>query len=221
MYSFLNNLIYSKALKKTQLQKLFLLLAFLSLWVYLSWQRVEQLSSNQIQQKPKQEQKQLSNIQNPIIQEILEPTQLALIHLQKNIKEQPLGSNKGDSVSKWSYNVFGKDGVPWCAIYISEIFRITDYYPKIRSARAIAFVTDKSYSIKQVMLGLVIPQRNWLAIKSRPGGNHIDLIDSFNVETKTIFLIGGNVGDKVSYRKVKLNLTDRFGYQFFTPTYKE
>lgn len=221
MYSYLKNLTLSKVLKKPLLQRLSLLLLFLFIWAWLSWQHQAPLSSNQTQLKLKPEQSKLSKVQDTIIvQKKLDPIQLATIHLQKRIKEKPLGSNRGDSITDWSNKVFGRDGVYWCAIYTSKVLDNTNYYPNIRSARAIAFVTKESYTIKQVLTGRIEPKQNWLAIKSRPGGNHIDFVMSYNAKTKEIVVVGGNVGDKVSMRKVKLSLTDRFGYQFFTPTYR-
>ena len=145
---------------------------------------------------------------------------LSLIHQQKKIKETPKGSNKGDSISEWSYRIFGKDGAPWCAIYCSELTNNTDYYPKFKTARAIGFAINSSYTIKQVMTNQVVLLPNWFAIKSRVGGNHVDLILAFNQTTKEIIVRGGNVGDMISTRKVKLSLTAKNGYQFFTPTYK-
>jgi hypothetical protein len=145
---------------------------------------------------------------------------LSSIHQQKKISESPIGSNKGDSISLWCKNVFGSDGIPWCAVYTSQLLNNTDYYPKIKTARAIGFAKNTSYTIKQVMTNQVVLEPNWFAIKSRVGGNHVDLILAFNQTTKEITVRGGNVGDKVSTRKIKLSLTAKNGYQFFTPTYR-
>lgn len=145
---------------------------------------------------------------------------LSSIHQQKKISERPIGSNKGDSISLWCKNVFGSDGIPWCAVYTSQLLNNTDYYPKIKTARAIGFAKNTSYTIKQVMTNQVVLEPNWFAIKSRVGGNHVDLILAFNQTTKEITLRGGNVWDKVSTRKIKLSLTAKNGYQFFTPTYR-
>ena len=147
----------------------------------------------------------------------LDLIQLSSLHLQKKISEQPLGSNAGDSVSVWNKKIIGIDRVPWCGTYGSYLTQITDATPKFKTGRAIGFLTDKSYTLKQVMRGNIIPKRGWAVVKSRVGGNHIDFVIDYDKTTHILTVIGGNVGDRVSIRKVKLCLTDKKSYQIFTP----
>lgn len=143
--------------------------------------------------------------------------QLGLVHLQKKISEEPIGSNRGDSISVWNKSIIGIDGVAWCGNYASHLTQVTDATPKFKTGRAIGFQTANSYTIKQVMRGQVEPKRGWAVVKSRVGGNHVDIVLEFDKATKTLTVFGGNVGDKVSVRKVKLSLTDKRSYQIFTP----
>ena len=141
----------------------------------------------------------------------------ALIHWEQKVRERPKGSNKGDSVSAWSKKIFGRDGVYWCAVYGSILCKETNSYPSIKSAQAIKFIV-KNYSIsaKDIITGrkeMPIPA---YAVKGRKGGNHVDLIIDYDKATRTMTLIGGNVNDAVTYRKIKLNISDRFGYTHFT-----
>jgi hypothetical protein len=140
-----------------------------------------------------------------------------LIHWKQRIKEQPKGSNKGDSVSKWSRKVFGKDGVYWCAVYGSILVFETNSYPTIKSAQAIKFIVKNySISVKDAIKGKVEIPIPSFAVKGRKGGNHVDLLIGYDKKTRIMTLIGGNVNDAVTLRKSKLILTDRFGYTHFT-----
>lgn len=140
-----------------------------------------------------------------------------MIHWNQKVREQPKGSNKGDSVSKWSKEIFKRDAVYWCAIYQSELVLICKTYPNIKSAQAIKFIV-KGYSInaKDVYTGKVEMPIPCFAVKGRKGGNHVDLCIAYDKQTREMTVIGGNVNDAVTLRKVKLLITDRFGYTHFT-----
>jgi hypothetical protein len=133
------------------------------------------------------------------------------------IRENPKASNRGDSVTKWSKKYF-KYPIPWCAVFASEISQQSKVkFPRIRSAQAIKFVV-KNYSvpIKEVFRkNLDIPIGSYL-VKSRKGGNHVDILIAYDRKNKIATVVGGNVNDAVTKRKIKLSLTDRYAYTYYT-----
>ncbi len=140
-----------------------------------------------------------------------------MIHWELKVRERPKNSNKGDSVSKWSKSIYGKDGVYWCAIYQSQLVKYCNSYPTIKSAQAIKFIV-KGYSInvKDVFTNKLKMPIPCFAIKGRKGGNHVDLCIDYDKDKRIMTVVGGNVNDAVTLRKVKLEITDRFGYTHFT-----
>lgn len=133
------------------------------------------------------------------------------------IREKPKGSNRGDTITKWSVKFF-KFPIPWCGAGASELSKQANVnYPRIRSAQAIKFVV-KGYSvpIKEVIRNnLDIPIGSYL-VKSRKGGNHVDILVTYDRKNKIVTVVGCNVNDAVTKRKVKLSLTDRYGYTYYT-----
>jgi hypothetical protein len=117
------------------------------------------------------------------------------------VKEQPKASNKGKYIDDWNM-LFGLKKVPWCATSMSSWNKDgLVVYPKINSAMAKSFAKGKTHSINDVYYERYIPKAGDYRVKTRRGGNHVDVIISWNKETKKGLLLGGNVGDKVSIRE--------------------
>ncbi|MFP4528520.1 MAG: hypothetical protein ACLFQX_08225 [Candidatus Kapaibacterium sp.] len=122
------------------------------------------------------------------------------------MKEIPLGSNKDNGGFIDSSNKFcGLYKVPWCASSQSLAnFKGEVISPKIRSARAKDFATGKTHSLNDLIMGLYAPKYGDYRVKTRRGGNHVDVFIEWNDSTKSGFIIGGNVSDRVTIRKVTL-----------------
>ena len=117
------------------------------------------------------------------------------------MKEQPKASNKGKYIDNWN-KAFGLSKVPWCAssqsVWNKEGLVI---YPIIHSAAAKAFAKGKKHTINDVYYERYIPKAGDYRVKSRRGGNHVDVVISWNQDSAKGLLLGGNVGDKVSLRE--------------------
>lgn len=87
----------------------------------------------------------------------------------------------------------------------SEMQRLGKVYsPKIFSARAKDFARGKTHSLNEINFDRYTPHCGDYRVKSRRGGNHVDVFLSWDKDAKEGYVIGGNVGDKVSIRKVTL-----------------
>ena len=64
-----------------------------------------------------------------------------------------------------------------------------------------SFAKGKTHSISEIMFDKYVPKAGDYRVKTRRGGNHVDVVISWNKETKKGLLLGGNVGDKVSIRE--------------------
>jgi hypothetical protein len=117
------------------------------------------------------------------------------------VKETPKASNKGKYIDNWN-KAFGLSKVPWCATFQSDLNKDgLVIYPKIHSAMAKSFAKGKTHSISEIMFDKYVPKAGDYRVKTRRGGNHVDVVISWNKETKKGLLLGGNVGDKVSIRE--------------------
>jgi hypothetical protein len=105
-----------------------------------------------------------------------------------------------------AYNKFLKlKAVPWCATSGSKWLENSDFGPMIKSARAKDFVLKKnSHSINQILHGFYTPKPGDFRVKTRRGGHHIDFFVSWDKKNKDGFVVGGNVGDAVSMRKINI-----------------
>lgn len=135
------------------------------------------------------------------------------------VKEKPKGSNRGDSVDKWSRKDFKyKYPVPWCAIFGSVKSKQGQVVsPKVWSARAKDFaVVGYRYQLSDVIYKNYIPKPGDYRTKTRKGGGHIDIIVSWDTLKQEGYVIGGNVSDAVSIRKVTLKSMIADGTKFIT-----
>lgn len=122
-------------------------------------------------------------------------------------------------ISEVNIKVFKKDSIPWCGTYLGQNAKENNVFPNPYSARAIDYSNNSSYNIRQVLSGKIKLEKGWYAIKSRPGGNHVGVILSYDQSKRTIDIVSGNVGDSVRIqRNVKLSLTNKYGYTSFTKT---
>jgi hypothetical protein len=96
--------------------------------------------------------------------------------------------------------------VPWCASSLSSWIEFDETIaPKVKSARAKDFaVKAYSHSLMDIELGLYTPKAGDIRVKTRRGGNHVDVFVEWDKQSKTGVLIGGNVSDKVKLRNVTL-----------------
>lgn len=122
------------------------------------------------------------------------------------VHEKPAGSNRGDSIDAWIKLFKFKRPVPWCAIFASIKSRQGGVIkPKVWSARANDFIVKGcTRKLTDILYNRYIPQPGDYKIKRRKGGAHVDIFLSWDSETKTGTVIGGNVNDRVKIRKVSL-----------------
>lgn len=111
-------------------------------------------------------------------------------------------------------------GEPWCAIWASVKLRDGNAQPTIWSARAKDFALQGySYKLSDIIYGRYHIKAGDCRVKARRGGNHVDFIENWDGEKG--LLIGGNVSDAVTQRRVELRqmmfdgtnaITDITGY---------
>lgn len=128
------------------------------------------------------------------------------------ITEVPKGSNKGDSITRWLRIAGINYPAPWCGVFtgIKSVQGYSD--PAFISGLARAYaISGYSYQLSDVIFGNYIPKSGDWRIKTRKGGGHVDIFISWDEKLKEGYVIGGNVDDKVSIRKVTLQsmLADR------------
>lgn len=132
-----------------------------------------------------------------------------------DIKEVPKGSNRGDSITKWTREYDILFPVPWCAIVIGIKLEQGKATPLIKSASAKAYAKKGySYQLSDVIYNNYTPKAGDLRVKVRPGGWHVDMIVSWDSDKKEGYVIGGNVGDKVSIRKITIQSLIADGSKF-------
>jgi len=119
--------------------------------------------------------------------------------------ESPKGSNKGDSVTKWLKLVGINYAAPWCGVFtgIKSVEGVSE--PSFISGRAKSYaISGYAYQLSDVIYGnYTIKAGDW-RVKSRKGGGHVDTFISWDNEKQEGYVIGGNVNDQVSIRKVTL-----------------
>ena len=134
------------------------------------------------------------------------PLHLALALQDKDVVEEPKGSNRGHPIDDWRKEFKIKKPVPWCAIFGSvkskkgKVLR-----PKVWSCAARDFVIKKrSWKLADVIYGRYKPKPGDYRVKTRRGGNHIDIFVEWDDKKKEGKVIGGNVADRVLLRRVTL-----------------
>ena len=145
----------------------------------------------------------------PLRKEPIQVTRIKQFH-QRKIKEIPLGSNSGpvvDSINKFCH----VKACAWCGSTASVCRDGT--LPYVRSALAIDHApVGYRVSIQQVILGSYIPKPGDFLVKARVGGHHVDILIEYDAETMTAIVGGGNVGDAVTIRKVKITIYKFISY---------
>lgn len=135
----------------------------------------------------------------------IDPLHVKIALSNLGIKEEPIGSNKGDSIDVWLYRTLIKYPAPWCGSFVGNMLLQGNAGPNPLSARAKSYaVRGYAYQLSDVLYGNYIPKVGNLRIKSREGGGHVDIFISWDNEKQEGYVIGGNVGDKVAIRKVTL-----------------
>lgn len=110
-------------------------------------------------------------------------------------------------MTKNNIAVLGIDRIPWCAVEASIAARDAGF-TQFWTARAWNFTQSRDcivYDLKKVTG--IIPQPGDFLVKGRPGGNHVDIVLAAFVDERGVIWVevrGGNVGDKVATRLVRL-----------------
>lgn len=95
--------------------------------------------------------------------------------------------------------------VPWCASSMSAWSSAGHVVsPVVNSAAARSFRKGTVHSLSEINRKLYTPKPGDYRVKSRRGGNHVDLIIAWDTVNNSGLLLGGNVSDKVTLRKVTL-----------------
>ncbi len=126
----------------------------------------------------------------------------ALNYLRLKVKESPMGSNKGKYIDNWN-KPFNLGAIPWCAASMSNWARVGKVKsPVVFSCAAKNFYTGKTHTINDVYYKRYIPKPGDYRVKRRKGGNHVDVIIAWNAKTSEGLILGGNVSDAVTLRKI-------------------
>jgi rare lipoprotein A len=151
-----------------------------------------------------------SEVKNAVVSKHKSDTSKVPLHLQLAIqldwmKEQPASSNRGKGIDDLQI-LFGFINAPWCAMLASKGNRDGSVVsPIVWSARAKDFIVKGcSWKLSDIIYKRYIPKPGDYRVKTRRGGNHVDIFISWDTLKQEGLIIGGNVGDKVSIRKVSL-----------------
>lgn len=118
------------------------------------------------------------------------------------VTEKPLRTNRGEYIDSLQ-SFFGFWDAPWCGMFISDVLKKGLATPLVWSARARDFaVKGHIWKLSDVIYGRYTPKPGDLRVKSRRGGNHVDMFISWDADKQEGLIIGGNVSDKVSIRKI-------------------
>lgn len=108
-------------------------------------------------------------------------------------------------IDEWNA-AYSMRSVPWCATGASgwaKEGKVSS--PKLGSAAARKFaVSGYDHTLSDVMLKRYTPKAGDFRVKTRRGGNHVDLFVSWDSLTMSGVVIGGNVSDKITLRRVSL-----------------
>lgn len=120
------------------------------------------------------------------------------------VRERPPRTNRGPWIDSLQ-SAFGFSSAPWCAMAMSAWLRQGEARPLVRSARAIDFaIKGRCWKLSDVIYGRYIPKPGDLRVKSRRGGNHVDMFVTWDTAGKSGVVVGGNVGDMVQFRRLSL-----------------
>lgn len=121
------------------------------------------------------------------------------------VTEKPLRTNRGPYIDSLQM-LFGFINAPWCGMSASDWARKGNVStPQVWSARARDFVVKGHiWKLSDLVYGRYTPKPGDLRVKTRRGGNHVDMFISWDKDKQEGLIIGGNVGDKVSIRKISL-----------------
>lgn len=120
------------------------------------------------------------------------------------VKETPPRTNRGPYIDSLQ-DLFGFFDAPWCAMIISDMLKRGGATPRVWSASAGAFrIRGSIWKLSDIIYKRYTPKPGDLRVKTRRGGNHVDMFISWDTEKQEGLIIGGNVGDKVSIRKITL-----------------
>jgi hypothetical protein len=80
-----------------------------------------------------------------------------------------------------------------------------DIEPRVHSARARAFSEHgHSHALNDIIFNRYIPKAGDYRVKTRRGGNHVDMIISWDTIKNSGILIGGNVNDRITIRECSI-----------------
>jgi hypothetical protein len=139
--------------------------------------------------------------------------------------------NHGPDIRKFLSAVGLPEGHPYCAAFVSYCLNAVDpvpALPKVRSALAQAFITDRSIEAKHVMRGYVEVPSGWIGIhkKGNTGFGHTWFVllpwqgpTGYTIEGNTTAGPGGDdrEGQGVFIRERTIYPTNYFRITHFTP----
>jgi hypothetical protein len=122
------------------------------------------------------------------------------------LRERPLGSNRGPQINDWRRELGFRRPVPWCAIFCSVKSKEGKVHqPQVWSGRARDFVVGgRSWKLSDVIYRRYTPQPGDYRVKTRRGGNHVDVFVSWDDAQRRGWLVGGNVSHRVKLREITL-----------------
>jgi len=91
----------------------------------------------------------------------------------------------------------------WCGVFIHEAISQGKNAIVVRTAAAAGFIAaGKIWTMQDVAMGRYVPKSGDLRIKKRHGGNHVDIVWSWDNDKG--ILIGGNVSNSVKARPASI-----------------
>lgn len=124
----------------------------------------------------------------------------------RGLRERPLGSNRGPRINDWRRSFGIPRPVPWCAIFCSVKSKEGKVVtPRVWSKRAKDFVVrGHSKKLADVIYRRYTPSPGDYRVKTRRGGNHVDVFVSWDPEERKGLVLGGNVDHRVKLRELSL-----------------
>lgn len=152
-----------------------------------------------------------SEVKNAVLSKSKSDTSKIPLHLQVAIqydwaKETPPRTNRdrGKYIDSLQ-DLFHFFNAPWCAMSVSDWLKKGGATPIVWSARAKDFaIKGHIWKLSDIIYHRYTPKPGDLRVKSRRGGNHVDMFISWDADKQEGLIIGGNVSDKVSIRKITL-----------------
>lgn len=173
----------------------------------------------------------LSSLQPALAQsDIFDPYPAQIDTAFSYLGTQEIGSNEGPEVSKFLKSVGLNPGYAWCAAYVSFCFDAADntVLPKVRSARAQAFITNRSHDASDILRHKVRPKMGWVLVWKNGNGpyGHVGFVVSWHgrcgvtVEGNTSSGVYGSQreGDGIWLRVRCIEPANKFRITHFTET---